>query len=86
MLSRIYFALLLMPLPAHARSLKATADRLGQPTSTIGLALAVVAFVLSGIALLFAKHDASNKVAMALLGALLICLAPSIVSFIKSIT
>lgn len=71
---------------AEARSLKATADRLGQEVTKIGFALALFGLAVGAIFLLMGKHDASNRIAMVLLGALLLGIGPALIEFIKSIT
>ena len=69
----------------YARSLKASADKLSEETSRIGIALAVFGLALGGIYFVLGRQDASMKMTQALLGILVLMLAPSIVGFIKGI-
>ncbi|MCR9205871.1 MAG: hypothetical protein NXH75_14905 [Halobacteriovoraceae bacterium] len=71
---------------ANARSLRSSAERLGQETSKIGLALAIFGLALGGIYLILGRQDASQKISASLVGILLLSLAPSIVSFLKGIS
>jgi len=68
-----------------ARSLKASADKLSQEASTIGIALSIFGLALGGIYFVLGRQDASTKLTQALMGILVLLLAPSIVSFIKGL-
>ncbi|MBL7665293.1 MAG: hypothetical protein JNM93_09175 [Bacteriovoracaceae bacterium] len=68
-----------------ARSLKATADKLAQETSRIGLGLALFGICIAGIYFILGRQDASTKMTQALLGIFVLMLGPSILSFIKSL-
>lgn len=68
-----------------ARSLKATADKLGQETSRIGLALAIFGVVIAGIYFVLGKNDAGQKMTQALLGTIVVVSATSIVNFIQGL-
>jgi len=68
-----------------ARSLKATADKLGQETNHIGLAVALFGLGLAGIYFMLGKQDAATKMTQALMGVLILVLSPSIITFIKGL-
>ncbi|MAZ48941.1 MAG: hypothetical protein CME65_10275 [Halobacteriovoraceae bacterium] len=69
----------------HARSLKATADKLAQETNHIGLGVALFGLGLAGIYFMLGKQDASTKMTQALMGVLILVLSPSIINFIKGL-
>lgn len=71
--------------PIWARSLVASADKLGQETSKIALGLGLFGLVVAGIYFVLGRQDANTKITNALLGLTIIVLAPSILSFVKSI-
>jgi hypothetical protein len=68
-----------------ARSIKATADRLGSEAKNIGLSVGLFGLAVAGIYLTLGKQDASTKITQAGLGLLVIVMSPSIVSFIKGV-
>lgn len=68
-----------------ARSIKATADRLGSEAKNIGLSVGLFGLAIAGIYLTLGKQDASTKITQAIFGLLVIVMSPSIVSFIKGI-
>ncbi len=68
-----------------ARSIKATADRLGSEAKNIGLSVGLFGLAVAGIYLTLGKQDASTKITQAALGLLVIVMSPSIVSFIKGV-
>jgi len=68
-----------------ARSLKATADKLAQETSHIGLAVALFGLGVAGMYFMLGKQDASAKMTQALMGVLILVLSPSIINFIKGL-
>ena len=69
----------------YARSLKATADKLGQDVSQIGFGLALLGLGLGGIYLIIGKQDASTKITSTVLGIITLAVSPSIIKFIKSV-
>ena len=68
-----------------ARSIKATADRLGSEAQSIGLSIAIFGLVIAGIMLALGKQDAGNKITSAFFGCLVIVMSTSIVSFVKGV-
>jgi len=68
-----------------ARSLKATADKLAQETNRIGLGIALFGLTLAAIYFILGRQDASTKMTQALMGVLVLMLAPTIISFIKGL-
>ena len=68
-----------------ARSLKATADKLGQETTRIGISLAMFGIVVGGIYFVLGKNDAGQRMTQALLGSTFIVCATAIVSFIQGL-
>ena len=70
---------------ASARSLRATADRLGQEASQIGFGLALFGLAVGAIYLILGKQDAPTKITNTVLGILVLSASPTIVKFIKSV-
>jgi hypothetical protein len=70
---------------AMARSLKSTADRLGQEASQIGFGLALLGFAIGAIYLILGKQDAPTKITSTILGVLLLSASPTIIKFLKGI-
>ena len=68
-----------------ARSLKATADKLAQETTRIGLGLALFGLVLAGIYFVLGRQDASAKMTQALMGVFVLMLSPTILNFVKGL-
>ncbi|MBY0515345.1 MAG: hypothetical protein K2P81_00450 [Bacteriovoracaceae bacterium] len=68
-----------------ARSLKATADKLSQEASNVGIAIAIFGIIVAGIYLVLGRNDASTKMTSALLGTLVVMIAPTIVGFVKTL-
>jgi hypothetical protein len=68
-----------------ARSIKATAERLGSEAKNIGLSVGLFGLAVAGIYLTLGKQDASTKITQAALGLLVIVMSPSIVNFIKGV-
>lgn len=68
-----------------ARSLKATADKLAQETNRIGLGIALFGLTLAAIYFILGRQDASAKMTQALMGVLVLMLAPTIISFVKGL-
>lgn len=68
-----------------ARSLKATADKLGSDMMSLGMAVATFAIVVAGIWLMLGKQDAGTKVTQAITGMLVITCALGIKSFIAGV-
>lgn len=69
-----------------ARSLRATADKLGQEASQIGFGLALFGLAIGAIYLIVGKQDGATKLTNTVLGIIILSAAPSIVNFIKSVT
>jgi hypothetical protein len=84
MIAFISLYLLLME-NSFARSLKATADKLGQETTRLGFSIAIFGLGLGAIFLILGKQDAAQKITSGLLGVLLIALIPNITTFIKGL-
>lgn len=70
---------------SYARSLKATADKLAQETNRIGLGIALFGLTLAAIYFILGRQDASTKMTQALMGVLVLMLAPTIISFVKGL-
>jgi len=68
-----------------ARSLKATADQLAQEATRVATGVALFGIVVAGIFLMLGRNDASTKMTSALLGTLVVMIAPSIVGFVKTL-
>lgn len=68
-----------------ARSLRATADKLAQETTRIGLGLALFGLVLAGIYFVLGRQDASAKMTQALMGVFVLMLSPTILNFVKGL-
>jgi hypothetical protein len=68
-----------------ARSLKASADKLAQETTRIGFGLATFGIVMGAIYFILGKQDASTKMTQALMGVLILMLAPTIVNFARGL-
>jgi hypothetical protein len=68
-----------------ARSLKATADKLAEETTRIGLGLALFGLVLAGIYFVLGRQDASAKMTQALMGVFVLMLSPTILNFVKGL-
>lgn len=68
-----------------ARSIKASADKLGAEAKNIGLSIGLFGLAVAGIYLTLGKQDASTKITQAILGLLVIVMAPSIVNLIKGV-
>ena len=70
---------------SYARSLRATADKLGQEASQIGFALALFGLAVGAIYLILGKQDAPTKITNTVLGILILSASPTIINLIKSI-
>lgn len=70
---------------AFGASLKGTADGLGQEAIKLGLALGVFALAIAGIYLALGKQEGGQKVSYAVMGILVILLAPSVVTTLRSV-
>jgi hypothetical protein len=68
-----------------ARSLKATADKLSQEATRVGTAVASFGIVVAAIFLILGRNDASTKMTSALLGTVVVMIAPTIVGFVKTL-
>ncbi len=80
----LFLGMLNIP-PLIAASLKVTADRLGQETTKIGVALGVFALAIAGTYLAMGKQEGNARVNQAIIGIVIILAAPAIVKLIKSI-
>jgi len=80
MLKFLTFFYLLLGDNVWARSIKATADRLGSEAKTIGLSISII-----GLAVAMGKQDAGAKITQALLGCLVIVMSSNIAGFIKGV-
>jgi hypothetical protein len=83
-LAPIVIYITLLSDPVWARSLRATADKLGQEVSMIGFALGLLGLALGGIYLVLGKQDAGPKVTQVILGILVLSSARSVVKLIQS--
>ena len=70
---------------SHARSLRATAEKLGQEASNIGFGLALFGLAVGGIYLILGKQDAPTKITNTILGILMLSASPTIIKFIKGL-
>ncbi len=70
---------------AFSASLKGTADGLGQEAIKLGLALGVFALAIAGIYLAMGKQEGGQKVSYAVMGILVVLLAPSVVTTLRSV-
>jgi len=68
-----------------ARSLKATADRLAEEATRVATGVALFGIVVAGIFLMLGRNDASTKMTSALLGTLVVMIAPSIIGFVRTL-
>jgi hypothetical protein len=80
----IYPWFILFPEAGFSASLTGTADRMGQELMRIGIALGVAALALGGIYLALGKQDGNEKITKAIIGLLVVILAPAIVKLIKT--
>ncbi len=85
MLNLSIFIFLLSSNSLWARSLKATADKLAEETTRIGLGLALFGLVLAGIYFVLGRQDASAKMTQALMGVFVLMLSPTILNFVKGL-
>ena len=67
-----------------ARSLRATAEKLGQEATQIGYALGLLGLVIGGIYLSLGKQDGGKKLTEAVFGIVVISGAGAIISLIRS--
>lgn len=67
-----------------ARSLRATAEKLGQEATQIGYALGLLGLVIGGIYLSLGKQDGGKKLTEAVFGIIVISGAGAIISLIRS--
>ena len=80
-----FLSLFFMVENCFAVSLRATANKLGQEAIRIGASLGVLALAIGGIYMAMGKQEGGSKVNQAILGIIIILLAPAIVSLIKSL-
>ena len=71
---------------AFGASLKGTADGLGQEAIKLGLALGVFALAVAGTYLAMGKQEGGQKVSYAVMGILVVLMAPSIVTTLRSVS
>ena len=67
-----------------ARSLRATAEKLGQEATQIGYALALLGLVVGGIYLALGKQDGGKKLTEAVFGVVVISGAGALIKLIRS--
>lgn len=70
---------------AFGASLKGTADGLGQEAIKLGLALGVFALAVAGTYLALGKQEGGQKVSFAVMGILVVLMAPSVVTTLRSV-
>ena len=71
---------------AFGASLKGTADGLGQEAIKLGLALGGFALAVAGTYLAMGKQEGGQKVSFAVMGILVVLMAPSIVTTLRSLS
>lgn len=71
---------------AFGASLKGTADGLGQEAIKLGLALGVFALAVAGTYLAMGKQEGGQKVSYAVMGILVVLMAPAIVTTLRSVS
>lgn len=71
---------------AFGASLKGTADGLGQEAIKLGLALGIFALAVAGTYLALGKQEGGQKVSFAVMGILVVLMAPAIVTTLRSIS
>lgn len=69
----------------YARSLKATADKLGQESHRIALALGTFGLCLAGAYFVVGKQDAGPRATAAFIGLSIILLHQGIIDFVKGL-
>ena len=80
-----WILLLAISNPLWGKSLKSSADKLGQEATKIGLSIALFGIVMAGVYFVLGKNDAGQKMTQVLLGCLAIVCAPAIVSFVRGL-
>lgn len=68
-----------------ARSIKATADRLGKEVIAIGMSVGLIGIAVAGIMLALGKQDGGPKLTQGFFGLLVVAGATSIVSFVQGV-
>jgi hypothetical protein len=68
-----------------ARSLKATADKLGADMMALGIAVSTFAIIVAGIWVMLGKQDGGAKFTQALSGLLVIFCVPAIIGFVRGL-
>lgn len=68
----------------YARSLRATAEKLGQEATQIGYALGLLGLVIGGIYLSLGKQDGGKKVTETIFGIVVISGAGAIINLIRN--
>jgi hypothetical protein len=71
---------------AIAASLKGTADGLGNEAVKIGLSLGIFALAVAGTYLALGKQEGGQKVTLAVVGIIVVLLAPTIVTTLRGVT
>jgi hypothetical protein len=79
----IFNLMILFSQNAFARSLKATADKLGQEAIDIGYTIGVFGLAVAIITLILGKQDAAQKITGCLFGVLLLASVKSLITTIK---
>jgi hypothetical protein len=70
---------------AWARSLKATADKLGSDMMSLGIAVATFAITVAAIWVMLGKQDGGAKLTQSLLGLLVVACVPAIIGFVRGL-
>lgn len=68
-----------------ARSLKATADKLGSDMMSLGIAVATFAITVAAIWVMLGKQDGGAKLTQSLLGLLVVACVPAIIGFVRGL-
>lgn len=82
----IFLFSLLFSTNTWARSLKATADKLGSDMVTLGISIGTFALVMAGIWLMLGKQDAGVKFTQAVTGLIVISCVIGIKTFILGVS
>jgi hypothetical protein len=84
-MKKLMFLSLIVSQSSWARSLKATADKLGSDMMGIGIAVASFAITVAAIWVMLGKQDGGAKLTQSFLGLLVLACVPAIVSFVRGL-